>query len=74
MAVSILTGSMTVSAEETPTSGKCGENATWDFNASTGILTISGIGDMYTNYVPYDQWGYYQYKDEIKDELQSIQK
>ena len=54
-------------AEETPTSGKCGEYATWNFDASTGILTISGKGDMYTKYVPYDQWGYYQYKDEITE-------
>ena len=54
-------------AEETPTSGKCGENANWSFDETTGVLTISGTGDMYTNYVPYDQWGYYQYKDEITE-------
>ena len=54
-------------AEETPTSGKCGENATWSFDDTAGVLTISGTGDMYTNYVPYDQWGYYQYKDEITE-------
>ena len=54
-------------AEETPTSGKCGENANWSFDDITGVLTISGTGDMYTKYVPYDQWGYYQYKDEITE-------
>ena len=54
-------------AEETPTSGKCGENANWSFDETTGVLTISGTGDMYTNYVPYDQWEYYQYKDEITE-------
>ena len=54
-------------AEETPTSGKCGENATWSFDDTTGVLTISGTGDMYTKYVPYDQWEYYQYKDEITE-------
>lgn len=54
-------------AEETPTSGKCGENVTWSFDDTTGVLTISGTGDMYTKYVPYDQWGYYQYKDEITE-------
>ena len=54
-------------ADETPTTGKCGESANWNFDASTGVLTISGTGDMYTNYVPYDQWEYYQYKDEITE-------
>ena len=54
-------------AEETPISGKCGENATWSFDDTTGVLTISGTGDMYTNYVPVEQWGYYQYKDEITE-------
>ena len=28
-------------------SNKCGDNATWSFNKSTGVLTISGKGDMY---------------------------
>ena len=54
-------------AEETPTSGKCGESVTWSFGETTGVLTISGKGDMYTKYVPYNQWGYYQYKDEITE-------
>lgn len=45
----------------------CGESVTWSFDETTGVLTISGTGDMYTNYVPYDQWGYYQYKDEITE-------
>ena len=54
-------------AEETPISGKCGENATWSFDDTTGVLTISGTGDMYTNYVPVEQWGYYQYKDNITE-------
>ena len=47
--------------------GSCGESVTWSFDETTGVLTISGTGDMYTNYVPYDQWGYYQYKDEITE-------
>ena len=29
------------------TSGTCGDNLTWDFDESTGILTIIGSGDMY---------------------------
>ena len=28
-------------------SGTCGENVTWTFETSTGILTISGTGEMY---------------------------
>ena len=28
-------------------SGKCGDNLTWSFDETTGILTISGTGDMY---------------------------
>ena len=28
------------------TSGKCGKNATWKFDASTGTLTISGSGEI----------------------------
>ena len=28
-------------------SGICGENAVWIFNSETGVLTISGEGDMY---------------------------
>ena len=46
--------------------GSCGESVTWSFDDKTGVLTISGTGDMYTNYT-YDKWGYYQYKDEITE-------
>ena len=54
-------------AAEGDKTGSCGENVTWSFDDSTGVITISGTGDMYTNYVPYDQWEYYQYKDEITE-------
>ncbi len=36
-----------------PTSGTCGENIIWEFDDETGVLTISGTGDMY------DYKGYY---------------
>lgn len=32
--------------ENEPISGQCGDNLYWDFDTSTGTLTISGIGDM----------------------------
>ena len=31
---------------DTLTTGKCGENVTYSFDESTGVLTISGTGDM----------------------------
>ena len=38
---------VTVFAEdEAPTSGKCGENLTWNYDTETKTLTISGTGDM----------------------------
>ena len=35
-----------VSAVTTPASGSCGDNVTYTFNSSTGLLTISGTGAM----------------------------
>ncbi len=40
------------------TSGKCGDNLTWTFKESTGVLTISGTGAMYdynTNNRPWEK-------------------
>lgn len=31
---------------EAPTSGACGENATWEFDPTSGILTIRGSGEI----------------------------
>ena len=36
---------ISVSAENAPTSGKCGENVNWSLKG--GVLTISGTGNMY---------------------------
>lgn len=47
MAVSFCCGgSGTVLAADYPTSGKCGENIDWMINTSTGVLNISGSGEM----------------------------
>ena len=35
-------------------SGKCGDNLTWVLDVETGILTISGSGDMFDYYPWYD--------------------
>ena len=52
MMVTAVTGAMTVSvvsaADNFPTSGKCGESATWLIN-SDGVLVISGTGEIDTN-------------------------
>ena len=53
MIISIVPMSIiTAGAEETATSGTCGENLTWTFDESTGTLTISGTGEM-------DDYDYY---------------
>ncbi len=46
-------------------SGMCGENVRWSFDTTTGIITISGTGDMYT-YGKAESWGYHRYRNEIK--------
>ena len=37
---------------ETPTSGQCGDNLTWNYDEATKTLTISGTGDMYDYLTP----------------------
>lgn len=41
-----LFGSSIMSASAETQSGTCGENATWEFDDETGVLTISGSGAM----------------------------
>ena len=42
-------------------SGKCGNNVTWSLDQSTGVLTISGTGDMYNYQVADTDWNPYEY-------------
>ena len=64
------TTGISVSAESSSTSGKCGDNAIWELDEKTGKLTISGTGDMwdyrfnYTYNAPGTPW--YDYNDDIK--------
>ena len=67
VASTVLASSISIVSAEYATSGKCGENANWSFDAETGILTISGTGDMYTSYKPVYDWEYYPYRNEIKE-------
>lgn len=46
--------------KENSLSGSCGENATWEFDYSTGRLTISGTGAM-EDYSFYDKAPWYEY-------------
>lgn len=36
-----------IAVEEAVTSGVCGENLMWNYDEATGVLTISGTGEMY---------------------------
>ena len=49
-----LSGIMEQFMDEIETSGQCGENLRWAFDKETGVLTISGEGDMY-DYAPADE-------------------
>ena len=40
-------GSAITASADLATSGQCGANAEWNFDADTKTLTISGTGDMY---------------------------
>ena len=51
---------------DTLTTGKCGVNVTYSFDTSTGVLTISGTGDMENyNYNNYEKNPFYK-KSNIK--------
>lgn len=47
-------------------SGKCGDNADWNFDKSTGILTISGSGKMYDYATIISEMPWKLYNNQIK--------
>lgn len=46
--------------------GTCGKNVKWVFDDESGVLTISGYGEMY-NYKASDYAPWYQYRNDIKE-------
>lgn len=63
-------GKIDVKSVEYTSEGSCGENLTWDYEESTGILTISGTGTMnsYEHEMGYDWvWvPWHDYRNEIR--------
>jgi len=55
-----LTDLFSIKASAATYSGECGDNLTWTFDEETGVLDITGTGDMYdwtwTIYVPWDSY------------------
>ena len=48
--------------------GDCGENIKWTFDESSGVLTISGNGQMYDGEnISYTAWTYSKYASTIKE-------
>ncbi|MCM1544949.1 MAG: leucine-rich repeat domain-containing protein, partial [Ruminococcus sp.] len=56
---------LSVEANAAYYSGVCGENAEWDLDTSTGVLTIYGSGIM-TNYSAYNETPWYSVNKYIK--------
>jgi len=47
-------------------SGTCGNNLKWTLDTSTGVLDITGTGDMYYYYDYYDDVPWYSYRSYVK--------
>lgn len=56
-----VTSGKTTLLAASPIGGTCGENLTWNFVLGTGVLTISGTGEMENYDTSYDvPWRYYR--------------
>lgn len=51
------------SIKESPLSGQCGENLYWDLDYNSGLLSITGTGDMWDT-IAYLHW--HEYEDHIR--------
>lgn len=54
----------TITVMEVPTSGKCGDDMNWAYDAASKKLTISGTGDMYEVAKDLDTFWKYEYNYE----------
>lgn len=48
--------------------GQCGDNVYWSFDETTGVLTVSGEGDMWDEYLYFDD-SYYSYVSEGANDI-----
>ncbi len=77
VAITALTGAMSVSAAEVVDTGTCGD-VKWSFDSSTGKLTISGQGEMGSpdnveQLTAYDEFtNFYEYKNKYKEYIKEV--
>ena len=65
LAILMVMSVIPITASAATYSGTCGENITWEFDDATGILTISGTGNMY-DYLKNNRPKYETYKSQIE--------
>ncbi len=65
LALVLLLSTVTVPASAQALSGTCGTDATWTLDTETGVLTISGTGDM-TAFATTNRPGWYEYVASVK--------
>ena len=63
--LSDINGSFALKAKASDIAGTCGANLTWALNTETGVLNISGSGNM-VNWSSYSQVPWYNYSSYIK--------
>lgn len=67
LCVTVLTLTLSTSAATySGTCGDSGDNVTWSLDTATGVFTISGTGNMKSNYTSYSQRPWHSYRSNIK--------